>query len=64
MMKKKMVLVLDVEVNQDIDMQKLADEMSKAISTVSEIKLQDVVLFDNDESSADKWVADMDVRAK
>ncbi|MDR7314675.1 hypothetical protein [Brevibacillus nitrificans] len=63
-MKKKMVLVLDVEVKQDVDMQKLADEMSKAISSVVEIKLQDVVLFDNDESSADKWVANLEVSAK
>ncbi len=63
-MKKKMVLVLDVEVNQNVDMQVLADEMTKALGTVEGIVLHDVVLFDNDESSADKWVANLDVSTK
>ncbi|QRG69025.1 hypothetical protein [Brevibacillus choshinensis] len=63
-MKKKMVLVLDVEVNQNVDMQVLADEMTKALGTVEDIVLHDVVLFDNDESSADKWVANLDVSTK
>ncbi|KQL48416.1 hypothetical protein [Brevibacillus choshinensis] len=63
-MKKKMVLVLDVDVNQDVDMQVLADAMSKAIGTVDEIVLHDVVLFDNDESSADKWVANLEKSPK
>lgn len=63
-MKKKMVLVLDVDVNQDVDMQVLADAMSKAIGTVDEIELHDVVLFDNDESSEDKWVANLEKSPK
>lgn len=56
-MKKKMVLVLDVEVNQNVDMQSMADALSKAIQTVDNIVLHDLVLFDNDESSADTLVA-------
>ncbi|MDF2680347.1 MAG: hypothetical protein K0R47_1537 [Brevibacillus sp.] len=63
-MKKKIVLVLDVDVNQNVDMQVLADTMSKAIGTVEEIVLHDVVLFDNDESSADKWVANLEKSSK
>ncbi|MFD2370062.1 hypothetical protein ACFSO0_08800 [Brevibacillus sp. GCM10020057] len=41
-------------------MQQLADEMSRAIGAVDGIKLHEVVLFDNDESSADKWVAKLE----
>ncbi|RDF39948.1 hypothetical protein DWA20_21590 [Acinetobacter baumannii] len=63
-MKKKMGLVLDVEVKPDVDMQVLADEMTKAIGTVEDIVLHEVVLFDNDESSADKWVANLGVSKK
>ena len=63
-MKKKMVLVLDVEVKQDADMQGLADAMSKAIRSVDDLKLHEVILFDNDESSADKWVANLEKSPK
>ncbi|WNC16316.1 hypothetical protein [Brevibacillus brevis] len=63
-MKKKMVLVLDVEVSQSADMQTLADEMAKAIGAVDAIALHEVILFDNDESSADKWVANLEAGAE
>lgn len=63
-MKKKMVLVLDVEVSQSADMQTLADEMAKAIGSVDAIALHEVILFDNDESSADKWVANLEAGAE
>lgn len=63
-MKKKMVLVLDVEVSQSADMQTLADEMAKAIGSVDAIALHEVILFDNDESSADKWVANLEPGAE
>lgn len=63
-MKKKMVLVLDAEVKQGVDMQMLADEMSRAIGAVDGLALHEVVLFDNDESSADQWVARLEQSAQ
>ncbi len=59
MMKKKLVLVLDVEKADKIDMQKLADSMSEAIQTVEGIVLHDLVMFDNDENNADKLIANV-----
>lgn len=56
-MKKKIVLVLDVDVDKNVDMQGLADALSKSIQSVDDIALHDLVLFDNDESSADKLIA-------
>lgn len=56
-MKKKLVLVLDVELDKKLDMQDLTDTITQAIQTVDKIELQDLVLFDDDESNADKWVA-------
>jgi hypothetical protein len=35
----------------------LADALSKSIQSVDDIALHDLVLFDNDESSADKLIA-------
>ncbi|WP_340673008.1 hypothetical protein [Brevibacillus agri] len=58
-MKKKLVLVLDVEKADKIDMQKLADSMSEAIQTVEGIVLHDLVMFDNDENNADKLIANV-----
>ncbi|MGN7470258.1 hypothetical protein [Brevibacillus sp. SAFN-007a] len=58
-MKKKLVLVLDVEKADKIDMQKLADAMSDAIQTVEGIVLHDLVMFDNDENNADKLIANV-----
>lgn len=56
-MKKKIVLVLDVEMQPNADMQGTADAMSKAIQSVDDLILHEFVMFDNDETSADKWVA-------
>ncbi|KZE53146.1 hypothetical protein AV540_08815 [Brevibacillus parabrevis] len=58
-MKKKLVLVLDVEKAEKIDMQQLADSMSQAIQKVDGIVLHDLVMFDNDENNADKLIANM-----
>lgn len=58
-MKKKLVLVLDVEVADKADMQLLADSMSTAIQSVDGIVLQDLVMFDNDENNADKLIANI-----
>lgn len=58
-MKKKLVLVLDVEMNKNVDMQILADVMSQAIQTVDDVVLHNLVLFDNDENSSDKLIADI-----
>ncbi|AWX56947.1 hypothetical protein ABE237_14490 [Brevibacillus formosus] len=58
-MKKKLVLVLDVEVADKADMQQLADSMSTAIQSVEGIALQDLVMFDNDENNADKLIANI-----
>ncbi|MDR4999386.1 hypothetical protein [Brevibacillus parabrevis] len=58
-MKKKLVLVLDVEKAEKIDMQQLADSMSQAIQNVDGIVLHDLVMFDNDENNADKLIANM-----
>ncbi|MGZ0049783.1 hypothetical protein [Brevibacillus gelatini] len=58
-MKKKLVLVLDVEKADKIDMQKLADSLSDAIQTVEGIVLHDLVMFDNDENNADKLIANV-----
>ncbi|BAH44577.1 MULTISPECIES: hypothetical protein [Bacillales] len=58
-MKKKLVLVLDVEVADKADMQQLADSMSTAIQSVDGIALQDLVMFDNDENNADKLIANI-----
>ncbi|OUQ87960.1 hypothetical protein [Brevibacillus brevis] len=58
-MKKKLVLVLDVEVEDKADMQQLADSMSTAIQSVDGIALQDLVMFDNDENNADKLIANI-----
>ncbi|TKI54917.1 hypothetical protein E8L90_05335 [Brevibacillus antibioticus] len=58
-MKKKLVLVLDVEVADKADMQQLADSMSTAIQSVEGIELQDLVMFDNDENNADKLIANI-----
>ncbi|GAB1529194.1 MULTISPECIES: hypothetical protein [Brevibacillus] len=58
-MKKKLVLVLDVEVADKADMQQLADSMSTAIQSVDGIVLQDLVMFDNDENNADKLIANI-----
>ncbi|MET3290066.1 hypothetical protein EDM56_19000 [Brevibacillus fluminis] len=56
-MKKKLVLVLDVELDKQVDMQQLTDKFSSVIQTVDEVELKDLVLFDNDETSADKLIA-------
>ncbi|MGF9907462.1 hypothetical protein [Brevibacillus porteri] len=58
-MKKKLVLVLDVEIAEKADMQQLADSMSTAIQSVEGIALQDLVMFDNDENNADKLIANI-----
>ncbi|MFC8683554.1 hypothetical protein ACFU8X_20435 [Brevibacillus porteri] len=58
-MKKKLVLVLDVEIADKADMQQLADSMSTAIQSVEGIALQDLVMFDNDENNADKLIANI-----
>ncbi|MBW5467576.1 hypothetical protein GPJ61_06775 [Brevibacillus formosus] len=58
-MKKRLVLVLDVEVADKADMQQLADSMSTAIQSVEGIALQDLVMFDNDENNADKLIANI-----
>lgn len=58
-MKKKLVLVLDVEKAEKIDMQQLADSMSQAIQNVDGIVLHDLVMFDNDENNSDKLIANM-----
>ena len=58
-MKKKLVLVLDVEKAEKIDMQQLADSMSQAIQNVDGIVLHDLVMFDNNENNADKLIANM-----
>ncbi|NRR01150.1 hypothetical protein HP570_02745 [Brevibacillus sp. RS1.1] len=58
-MKKKLVLVLDVEVADKADMQQLVDSMSTAIQSVDGIVLQDLVMFDNDENNADKLIANI-----
>ncbi|MED1785239.1 hypothetical protein P4V43_25795 [Brevibacillus fortis] len=58
-MKKKLVLVLDVEIADKADMQELADSMSTAIQSVEGIALQDLVMFDNDENNADKLIANI-----
>lgn len=58
-MKKKLVLVLDVEIADKADMQQLADSMSTAIQSVDGIALQDLVMFDNDENNADKLIANI-----
>ncbi|MFF0825796.1 hypothetical protein ACFYU8_06785 [Brevibacillus sp. NPDC003359] len=58
-MKKKLVLVLDVEVADKADMQELADSLSTAIQSVEGIALQDLVMFDNDENNADKLIANI-----
>ncbi|ASJ54457.1 hypothetical protein BP422_13365 [Brevibacillus formosus] len=58
-MKKKLVLVLDVEISDKADMQQLADSMSTAIQSVEGIALQDLVMFDNDENNADKLIANI-----
>ncbi|MFS0553017.1 hypothetical protein [Brevibacillus sp. 179-C9.3 HS] len=58
-MKKKLVLVLDVEKTDKVDMQELADSMSAAIQTVDGIVLHDLVMFDNDENNADKLIANI-----
>ncbi|TQK74916.1 hypothetical protein FB479_101527 [Brevibacillus sp. AG162] len=58
-MKKKLVLVLDVEIADKADMQQLADSMSTAIQSVEGIELQDLVMFDNDENNADKLIANI-----
>lgn len=58
-MKKKLVLVLDVEKADKTDMQKLADSLSDAIQTVEGIVLHDLVMFDNDENNADKLIANV-----
>ncbi|CAM3620581.1 hypothetical protein EDM52_20025 [Brevibacillus invocatus] len=56
-MKKKIVLVLDVDIKQNADMQGMADAMSKAIQSVDDIVLHELVMIDNDETSADKLIA-------
>ena len=61
-MKKKLVLVLDVELDKNVDMQNLTDTITQAIQTVDQVELHNAVLFDDDESSADKWVAEMKTR--
>lgn len=58
-MKKKLVLVLDVEIADKADMQQLADSMSTVIQSVEGIALQDLVMFDNDENNADKLIANI-----
>ncbi|MGG4453629.1 hypothetical protein [Brevibacillus porteri] len=58
-MKKKLVLVLDVEIADKADMQQLADSMSTAIQSVEGIALKDLVMFDNDENNADKLIANI-----
>ena len=58
-MKKKLVLVVDVEIADKADMQQLADSMSTAIQSVEGIALQDLVMFDNDENNADKLIANI-----
>lgn len=58
-MKKKLVLVLDVELDKNVDMQNLANTITQAVLTVDQVDLHNAVLFDDDESSADKWVAEM-----
>ncbi|MGO0060558.1 hypothetical protein ACTID9_11215 [Brevibacillus fluminis] len=58
-MKKKLVLVLDVEMDKKVDMQQLTDKFSSVIQTVDEVELKDLVLFDNDETSADKLIANI-----
>jgi hypothetical protein len=57
--KKKLVLVLDVELENKVDMQQLTNELSHAIQSVGEVVLHNLVMFDNDETSADKLIADM-----
>ncbi|MGD8190191.1 hypothetical protein ACQCN2_09425 [Brevibacillus ginsengisoli] len=58
-MKKKLVLVLDVELDKNVDLQNLANTFAQAIQTVDQVDLHNAVLFDDDESSADKWVAEL-----
>lgn len=58
-MKKKIVLVLDAEINGKVDMQDLTDTMSQAIQTVEGIVVHDLVVFDNDENSSDKLSANL-----
>lgn len=57
--KKKLVLVLDVEMDKKVDMQQLTDKFSSVIQSVDEVELKDLVLFDNDETSADKLIANI-----
>lgn len=58
-MRKKMVLVLDVDVNDKLDLQELTDKMSVAIQTVDGIVVHDFVMFDNDENSSDRISANL-----
>jgi len=58
-MKKKMVLVLDVDVNDKVDMQELTNKMSQAIQTVEGIVVHDFVMFDNDENSSDRLTVNL-----
>lgn len=58
-MKKKLVLVLDVEKTDKVDMQELADSMSTALQSVEGIVIHDLVMFDNDENNADKLIANI-----
>jgi len=58
-MKKKMVLVLDVDVNDKVDMQELTNKMSQVIQTVEGIVVHDFVMFDNDENSSDRLTVNL-----
>ncbi|WP_134684620.1 hypothetical protein [Brevibacillus migulae] len=58
-MKKKIVLVLDVEMTSNVEMQELTDKMSQAIQTVDGIKVNNLVMFDNDENSSDRLIANI-----
>lgn len=58
-MKRKMVLVLDVETTRNVDMQEMADDLSQAIQGMDDLVLHKLVLFDNDENNADTLVANV-----